>query len=148
MRPSLSQSTRRRALIGLAALMLVALAGGCPKERAPNPAGLTAPWTDMGLPLGPDILISASNSEGFEGSGKMPTAWPVLAQSIQDKLERDGWTTDSEPYMDKTGYDARMRKGDKGLLIGIGAIPNDRERSPFTISVKKYWPAGKPSAEW
>jgi hypothetical protein len=149
MKPSLSKPMRRRALILLAALMLPALAGGC-KKKLPHicgPVPLTAPWKDMGLPLG-DVQICASNSEGFEGAGQMPIAWPVLAHEIHEKLEKDGWTSESGPEIDKTGFGARMRKGDKGLLFLVDAVPGDKVNRPFTMSLKKTWPAGKPSAEW
>jgi hypothetical protein len=138
--------------------MLVALSDGCKKEKGTeqgtkkeptcDPVELTAPWKDMGLPLGPDVVICASNSDEFSGSGSTPTAWPVLAESIEDKLKKDGWTTVSEPDIDKTGFAARMRKGDKGLLVIIDALPHDFKIRPFTINIKKEWPAGKPSAEW
>jgi hypothetical protein len=41
-----------------------------------------------------------------------------------------------------------MRRGNKGLLIRIDPVPDKKESRPFTIAMKKYWPAGKPSAEW
>lgn len=142
--------------MGLGALMLVTLSSGCKREmekgKGPeptcDPVELTAPWKDMGLPLGPDVVICASNNKEFSGAGSTPTAWGILAESIHDKLEKDGWTDDGKPEIDKTGYATRMRKGDKGLLFIINALPHDFKIRPFTISIQKEWPAGKPSAEW
>ena len=55
---------------------------------------------------------------------------------------------ESGPEIDKTGFGARLRKGDKGLLFLVDAVPGDKVNRPFTLSLKKTWPAGKPSSEW
>ncbi len=112
---------KRLSILACAALIAIALSA-CGWKPSVKAVPITAPWSEMNLPVKDDAIVFSSTAQEFRAVHK-DNRKTVLGKYV-DALKAQGWTLKNFDDKSESSYTANMSKGADSIEIEIYDFEN------------------------